>query len=421
MEDYRIDITSPLGQEWQDYITSVREQMLANYNLQKEKSKMSLYNNIYYDFKDTTLKGKLKPITCPKCKEEGCNWSGECETCLANQAYNREYIETHLFIYDKNYQGYHDSFHDRFKGLYLRLPNEHPYLYYGIEIEVEFNSDYVRVYCQDDDYYDDVDSDNDNWEIQEILNKFSEITEGMFVYEHDSSLDNGVECISRPTSYAFWTHPDTVKKLEAGLEFLRSKGAYVKQPDSNGLHIHLSRKFFDNGQTNLPNRQTAYESFDWLFQKFQPEIERLGGRKYTHYCASKADKLKKSLIDDNYLVRNYNVEAEIKCKLKKGGRLPECDHYSAVNLTPKTIEARVFKSTTDYKEVLSCIELVRNMAHAVRDEDIKRTLDNILHTKDNKFLDEHIAKVKRQARKDKAEFDLERVCDNDIEINVVQK
>ena len=33
MEDYRIDITSPLGQEWQDYITSMREQMLANYNL----------------------------------------------------------------------------------------------------------------------------------------------------------------------------------------------------------------------------------------------------------------------------------------------------------------------------------------------------------------------------------------------------
>lgn len=421
MEDYNIDITSPHAREWQEYLARVREQMEQTIRLTKEKNNMSIYDNIYYDYKDTTLKGKLKPITCPKCKDNGNNWTGECETCLANQAYNREYIETHLFIYDKNYQGYHEGYHDRFKGLFLRLPNEHPYLYYGIEIEVEFNSSDVRVYCQDDDYYDEDECDDDNWEIQEILNKFSEITEGMFVYEHDGSLDNGVECISRPTSYAFWTHPDTVKKLEAGLEFLRSKGAYVKQPDSNGLHIHLSRKFFDNGRTNLSNRQTAYESFDWLFQKFQPEIERLGGRKYTHYCASKVDKLKRSLIDDNYLVRNYNVEAEIRCKLKKGGRLPEGDHYSAVNLTSRTIEARVFKSTTDYKEVLSCIELVRNMAHAVRDEDIKRTLNDILHTKDNKFLDEHIARVQREARKDKAEFDLERVCEDDIDITVVQK
>lgn len=404
---------------WNSYLEDMRVQFLENYKLQKEKSKMSLYDNIYYDFKDTTLVDKLKPITCPKCKEDGCNWIGECETCLANQAYNREYIETHLFIYDKTYRGYHADYHDRFKGLFLRLPNEHPYLYYGVEIEVEFDSSCVTVY-NNDDYYDD-EEDGDNWEIQEILNKFSEITEGMFVYEHDGSLDNGVECISRPTSYAYWTHPDTVKKLEAGLEFLRSKGAYIHQPDTNGLHIHLSRKFFDNGRTNLENRQTAYESFDWLFQKFQPEIERLGGRKYTNYCASKADKLKRSLIDDNYTVRQYNVETEIKCKLKKGGRLPEGDHYSAVNLTSKTIEARVFKSSTDYKEILSCIEIVRNMAHTVRDEDIKRTLDDILHTKDNKFLDEHIAKVQREARKDGAEFNLERVCEDSIDVVVNQK
>ena len=380
------------------------------------------YNSLYYDLADGVLKGELKPISCPKCKDNGCNYAGECEECLRNQAYNREYLETHTFIIDKYFRDYHSDAHNKFKRLYLRLPDEHPYLYYGIEVEVEFNSDFVTVYNSDDEYYDDDEyGGDDNWRIQEILDKFSEITEGMFVYEHDGSLDNGVECISRPTSYRYWTHPDMVKRLEAGLEYLRSKGAYIKQPDTNGLHIHLSRKFFDNGRTNLENRQTAYESFDWLFQKFQPEIERLGGRKYTHYCASKADKLRKALIDDNYVVRTYNVEAEVKCKLKKGGRLPEEDHYSAVNLTSKTIEARVFKSTTDYKEILSYIEMVRNMAHTVRDEDIERTLNDILHTKDNKFLDEHIAKVKRQARKDKAEFNLDKVCEDNIEIEIVQR
>lgn len=422
MEEHlnNLDTTSPLGQEWYDYLTSMREEMERTIRLNKEKSKMNIYDNIYEQFGNSSLKGKLKPINCPACRDNGNSSVGECETCLQNQAYNREYIETHLFIYDKAYQGYHEGFHDNFKRLFLRLPNEHPYLYYGVEIEVEFNSSDVRVYCNDDDYYDEDECD-DNWEIQEILNKFSEITEGMFVYEHDGSLDNGVECISRPTSYAYWTHPDTVKKLKAGLEFLREKGAYINQPDTNGLHIHLSRKFFDMGRTGLDDRYQAYESFDWLFQKFQPEIEALGGRHYTHYCASKAEKIKRALVDDNYMVRNYNVEAEIKYKLKKGGRLPEGDHYSAVNLTNKTIEARVFKSSTDYKQVLADIEMVRNMAHTVREQNIERTFNDILHTKDNLYLDELISKVGRKAKKDKREFDLDKVCSDEIEISIVKK
>lgn len=377
---------------------------------------MSIYYDIYQTFNKTSLKGKLKPIVCPKCEDNGCSYIGECETCLSNQAYNREYIETHLFIYDKTFQDYHEDSHRNFKRLFLRLPNEHPYLYYGIEIEVEFNSDYMTVPSSDD-----YDYDGSYSEIQDVLDRFSEITDGMFVYEHDGSLDNGVECISRPTSYAFWTHPDTVKKLKAGLEFLKERGAYVHQPDTNGLHVHLSRKFFDNGRTNLSNRQTAYESFDWLFQKFQPEIEVLGGRKYTSYCASKAEKIKRSLLDDNYAIRNYNVEAEVKCKLKKGGRLPQDDHYSAVNLTGSTIEARVFKSSTDYKQVLADIEMVRNMAHTVRDEDIKRTFNDILHTKDNLFLDEIINKASREAKKDGREFNLDKVCEDELEISVTNK
>ena len=384
---------------------------------------MANYANIYYEYKDTALKGKLKPITCPACKDSGCSYCGECETCLENQAHNREYIETHSFITDTCFRGYHNDNHDQFKSLLLRLPNEHPYLYYGIEVEVEFDSSCVSV-NERDDYYDEDEYDEDGsseWELEDILTEFSNITEGMFVYEHDGSLENGVECISRPTSYAYWTHPDTVKKLEKGFEFLRSKGAYVHQPDSNGLHIHISRKFFDCGSTKLPDRIMAYQGFDWLFQKFQPEIEKLGGRKYTHYCQSKAEKLRRSLIEDNYNMRQYNVEAEIKCKLKKGGRLPEGDHYSAVNLTSNTIEARVFKSTTDYKKILSYIEIVRNFAHAVREEDIKRSFNDILHTKDNLFLDEQIRKVKMACRKNKEELDLDRVNDDEIEVVVNSK
>lgn len=380
---------------------------------------MANYNDIYQEFGRTSLNKKLKPITCPACKDNGLRYIGECETCLKNQAYNREYIETHSFIYDSSFEGYHDNYHDNFKSLPLRLPGEHPYLYYGIEVEVEFDRDCVCV-GDCDDYYDE-DEDYSNYDLGAILNKFSEITEGMFVYERDGSLDNGVEFISRPTSYAYWTDKKTVARLEKGFEFLRDRGAMIQQPDSNGLHIHISRKFFDSGQTKLENRDVAYESFDWLFQKFQPEMEKLGGRPYTHYCASKAEKLRKSILEDNYAMRQYNVEAEIKCKLKKGGRLPQEDHYSAVNMTSRTIETRIFKSTTDYKEILARIEIVRNVAHAVREEDIKKSLNDILHTKDNLYLDEHIRKVRRECHKNKVEFDLEKVNDDVLEIVVEHK
>lgn len=376
---------------------------------------MANYFNFYWSGVKS-LKGKLKPICCKSCSDNGAS-IGDCKKCLENQAYNREWLETHTFIFDTIYRHYHADYHEDIKQLPLRLPSEHPYLYYGIELEIEFNDCDVHIYNPSDEDYDD---DDDNWKIQEILDRFSEITDGLFVYEADGSLENGVELISRPCSYAYWTDKHTIKMLKEGLEYLKSEGAYTDQPTTNGMHIHISRKFFDKGETKLANRHTAYEGFDWLFQKFQPEIEKLGGRKYTQFCESKASKLKKSLTD-NYYTRNFNADIEVKATLKKGGNMAQGDHYSAVNLGNYTIEARVFKSTTDYKQVYANIELVRNIAHAVRDENIEKSFNEILHTKDNMFLDEHIQRVRMQSAKNRDTLDLEKVNDNQIEVVVVNK
>lgn len=359
-----------------------------------------------------TVKPHLKPITCKACKDDGYR-TGVCEKCLKNQAWNREWLLTHPFIYDTTFRGYHTDRHCSIKQLPLRLANEHPYLFYGIEIEVEFDSGVVSVY-DEDDY--DTDED-DNWKINEILDEFSNITQGLFIYEHDSSLDNGVEMISRPCSYAFWTAESTVKMLKEGFEFLKEHGAYTDQPTSNGLHIHLSRKFFDFGNATKNNPSLAYQGFDWLFQKFQPEIEKLGGREYTQYCASKAEKARTELIN-GYTKDQLNADVEIKCKIKKGGVLPDCDHHSAITLSGNTIEARVFKSTIDYREVLSYIEIVRNIAHAVRDENIERTFDDILHTKDNLYLDEHIQRTKMKCAKNKETLDMDKMNDNELEVMI---
>lgn len=372
------------------------------------------YNNFYWGVSQEVRKN-LKPICCKSCTDNDLS-VGTCKKCLENQAYNREWLETHPFIYDTTFRCYHSSDHDDIKQLPLRLPNEHNYLYYGMEIEVEFDRDVVTISStSDDDYYD----DDDNWRIQEIIDEAAKIMDGMFVTEQDGSLPNGVEFIFRPMTYGYLTSEDTVKRFEKFFEYLRNHGAYFDQPDTNGMHIHLSRKFFDYGNTRLSDRGEAYRSLDWLFQKFQPEFELLGGRKYTHYCEGKADKLRKSLTD-NYCARNYNADIEVKATLKKGGEVPRGDHYSAINLGRYTIEARTFKSTTDYKQMYANIELVRNLAHAVREENIEKSLNELLHTKDNLFLDEHIQRVRMACAKSGEKLDLDKVNDNKIEVVVKQ-
>ena len=319
-------------------------------------------------------------------------------------------MQTHTFITESYLGEYHDGGHNNIKQIPLRLPNERPRAFYGVELEVEFDTPVLG-----DGYYD----DDDEWveenteDRDEILSGFTEITNGLFVYEKDSSLENGIEFISRPCSYAYWTHPDTVEMLKKGMEYLIAHGAWKEQPTCNGMHIHISNNFLDNCE----NPTTAYENFDWLFQKFQTEIEKLGGRKYTEYCRSKLGRVKRS-VENTVCGVDDSIEIKAECTLKKGGSLPCDDHGSAVTLSGRTTEARVFKSTVDYKRILSNIELVRNFAHAARANDIDHTLNEILHTKDNLYLDEHIQKTRMKSAKNKEILDVNIMNDNEIKFTV---
>ena len=364
----------------------------------------STYHDIYYaNF--PSLKGKLKQILCPECKHDYSSW-GECEKCLRNRAYNQEYLQTHLFEHYNGVGDYHDGYHNSIKGCPLRLRTEHPRLFYGIEVEVEFEGFDVKYYDDYDDGYE------PSEEIDSILVEFSRITKGLFVYEWDGSLDNGVEFISRPCSYAFWTKPSTVKLLKQGFEYLREHGAMVKQPSSNGMHIHISSAFFQHSEGDTSK---MLQEYDWLFQYFQPELEILGGRKWTSYCKSKTMKLKERLRSDIMSIDGASVELATTAKLKKGGHLGD-DHYSAVSNRGSTIETRVFNSTTDYKEILARIELVRSFAHAVRENNTGKSLNEILHTKDTLFLDEYIQKARMTAKKDKETLDLDKKVEEEIEV-----
>lgn len=369
---------------------------------------MTSYERFYENYNHLqVVKDNLRPILCDECRRDYTHF-GECDRCMKNRLHNREWLTTHQFVFDIYLRSYHDGHHDCIKGMPLRLPHESPFQYYGAEIEVEFDHN-----IWDEDDYDKEASS----ELAETLQELSRITDGMFVYEEDGSLENGVEMITRPMSYAYWTHPDTVEKLKAGMEYLKSRGAMVHQPTSNGLHVHTSRKFYEVGTTD--DGDERFKAFDWFFQIFQPEVEAVCGRKYTNFCASQKDKLNALNVSSMMPSVSGNI-AKLKLAgvLKKGGNVPRGDHYSSVNLGGATIETRVFKSTIDYTEILSYIELVRNVAHASREGMEGKTFNEILHTKENLYLDKHLAKCGLNGRKQKKVFDFNRVDTGEIEFGV---
>ena len=103
--------------------------------------------------------------------------------------------------------------------------------------------------------------------------------------------------------------------------------------------------------------------------------------------------------------------------MKKGGAMARNDHYSAIIESGNTIEARTFKSTLEVEQIIGNIELMRNFAHAVRNEEITgKTLNNLLHTKDNLYLDKLLNTVRKRCYKNKQEFDLEKVEQDEMEI-----
>lgn len=371
----------------------------------------------YEVLKDSpALRQHMKPECCDECCADGYRGQGHCKRCLQNIADNNEWIDTNLFIYDTKFRNYHSSAHEAFKAAKLRMPDEKPRLYYGLEVEVEFDEDVVSIGNARNEY------DSDEAYVRDTLNTFSEKTHGLFCYEEDGSLDNGIEFISRPCSYKFWTDPKTVAMLKDGFSYLIERGALEEQPCRNGLHIHISKAFFTAPATPDKKKQVAeecYKSFDWLFQYYQKELELIGERKYGEYCGSKTDKIRQALRADSVCVgRGVSFATETKVTLKKGGVPANGDHAFAVNSTNRTIEARIFKSTVLVERMLAYIEIMRNFSHYVREGQATDTLDGIFHTKENQYLDELLLHTAALAKKNEKKFELDKEIKDELEFKV---
>lgn len=311
---------------------------------------------------------------CPDCRENG----ERCPKCLRKEAAEKELEQTTLWLYDIRPRPYHDVNHRKFKNTKYKEKHENPFLYYGIENEVLFNS---------------------NEPIQKIVEEYIKATGGLFVAEFDRSVTdqgNGIEFISRALSYKKWMSEEVYQLLEAGNKVLQKYKAYNPQPITCGLHVHMSLKFFERN-TKKSVKQIKSD-MDWIFQIFQPEIEKLSRRKYTKYCASKKFRAREWLSQGRFNDLGFNLKA--KMIIEKGDLTQSMGagptHHDAVIQTQKTIEARTFNSTIKTDEILGTIEFCRAIAHAARNMkmDKKTTLGDILWCKDSKYLPKLIKDTK---------------------------
>lgn len=313
---------------------------------------------------------------CADCTELG----RQCPKCMKKEAENFIKEETNLWVYDTVCRSYHDSIHKKFKTTKYRFEHEHPYLYYGIELEVLFD---------------------DQTNVQKIAREYIKATGGLFVAEFDRSVTNngnGCEFISRPLSYKKWMSKETIQLLEEGKKVLQKYKAYSPQPNSCGLHVHMSLRFFEQNTTKKVS--TIKSDIDWMFQIFQPEMEKISQRQYTRYCASKASRLKQALRDNPYA---FNLSSSII--LEKGNLTQSLGsgdtHHDAIIQTNKTIEVRTFNSTIETEEILATIEFCRAIAHAARNMEMtnETTLGDILYCKDSNYLEPFIKKTKVDTKK----------------------
>ena len=184
---------------------------------------------------------------CPECKKQGYPI---CPDCLINYGKQKNKIEAKLFQLSNNnvVRRYHDSADNFIKSTKLRMPDEKPYLYYGIELEMCIPFD----------------RSTNNF-AKEML----QVSKGLFVAECDSSLDNGIEFISRPLSYRRWKSQEVQQILNDMKEVAKRFNYDRMSQDTAGMHVHLSKLFFQKNTAKTTNEQI--DDLNWIIQnKFIP-------------------------------------------------------------------------------------------------------------------------------------------------------
>lgn len=304
---------------------------------------------------------------CVECQEGGVP---RCVRCLTTAKDTVEKLETTLRPQRIAPRNYHAGVHREFKAMKYRLPGERPYLYYGIEIEVELPHEVER-------------------------DAFAETicleAEGLFVAERDASLRNGVEFISRPVSYAAWKSEKIQKILEKVYTAFEAFGVFTVSQNNAGMHIHMSKKFFQKSKTKTVEQQK--EDLAWIFEYYADDIAKLSRRKLNQFCTSKKMIIQRQMRNMSIMATNYKVMFGKEAPVQSRGHGET--HHHMISETGQTFEVRTFACPESVNHVYAALEMCRNLAHFARNYKLeKMNLGQIIHMKSSPELDKYLKDIK---------------------------
>ena len=261
-------------------------------------------------------------VSCYRCGdlvlEENAVWCERddeyyCPDCAPSQSENlHDYGHTHgSYFWLSNGTKVSDW------ALTAELANR---LYLGVELETDNNDDAG-------DLADDI---------------AREFDEDRIVCKEDGSLhDNGVEIVSQPMEPGYHIESGMWERIA---EIVRSHGGESHDAGTCGLHIHMSRSYFDD------SHDAAYR-IDRLFHRFKKEMVNFSRRTDFYYCR----------LEDDDLAGIESVEERKKVWYEKKRF---ANRYQAVNddnWNP-TIELRLWRGTLNMETFKATVELTAGIA-----------------------------------------------------------
>jgi len=238
-------------------------------------------------------------------------------------------VKTQVDIRDS---GYRPTFYKR------SMDWETP-LYLGLEWELEWGRRGQTEDCDDVRF-------QDVCNIDEILNK-NRACSNPFYYKRDYSLDHGVEFVTKPLTLQYIHNKVNIKEV---VDYMVTKSKF--NPATNcGIHVHLSKKFF------TPSDLIKLRMFFSINQRALKKYSERSGERQERWAKFET---------------GYNVKKFLNEKKRKG------DHYDnrmrnrgyactfGSNIKDKTIEIRLFASTTKHKRLVSILQFCDAVSHFMK-------------------------------------------------------
>lgn len=265
-----------------------------------------------------------------------------CEDCEGDNTFRCENCRE--IIFDPNDDAHSDADGNRYCNVcysYMAEQHIHPYSfkpspvffpdrdndipYFGIELEVDSRSSARSS------------------DLEDIAGDVEDIFDGYVYIKHDSSLRNGMELVTHPSTVHYHT-VEMEKAWKKAIKLMLGEGLLSNDIKTCGLHVHVSLDAIERRDPAIVGKIMVAMNMFWpKFVKFSRRTDEQLSHWARRYACDKPD-------NENHL--------RILKNIAKG----ECGRYMALNLQNRhTIEFRLFNGTLRWETFVATIQFVETI------------------------------------------------------------